>query len=391
MKFNENLRAFRKEKDFSQEYLAEKMNVSRQTISKWENGTAMPDLKRLTELAELFETSMDELLGTSSPAPRGEDISIEEIQSYAYNIAQSQIDAYKKKNKTAQTIMCFAIVMLTIALIITNISINNISNNLTNAINNNSSKIIYQNNDYEQTASDFTTAFVSNINKDDPRLAEVTFVYSPTTYVKGTTVSFVVKDMTSSLATDDEIIADLQANGKFVATKEINFSSFNTADIKIDDGSNVTTEKLELDWAVLYRDFKDIFIEYNFFQTGIYTVIEFLDTDYVVRWGNNEAMPSITEAYIEAKYNNTVLESQKLEIKSEGTTSFVKPSNLKSEIKNFDSEKLNVYVKLVDEYGNRYYIDCISTIEDNTSNDITIEFAKGGRLCTESYIDKTDN
>ncbi|MDE6123995.1 MAG: helix-turn-helix domain-containing protein, partial [Eubacterium sp.] len=52
MKFDENLRNLRKEKDLSQEYLAEKMGVSRQTISKWENGTAMPDLKKLTELAE---------------------------------------------------------------------------------------------------------------------------------------------------------------------------------------------------------------------------------------------------------------------------------------------------------------------------------------------------
>lgn len=40
------------------------MNVSRQNISKWENGTAMPDLKKLTDLATLFDVSMDELLGT---------------------------------------------------------------------------------------------------------------------------------------------------------------------------------------------------------------------------------------------------------------------------------------------------------------------------------------
>ena len=64
MKFDENLRAFRKQKEFSQEYLAEKMNVSRQNISKWEKGTAMPDLKKLTDLASLFDVSMDELLGT---------------------------------------------------------------------------------------------------------------------------------------------------------------------------------------------------------------------------------------------------------------------------------------------------------------------------------------
>ncbi|MDE5996378.1 MAG: helix-turn-helix domain-containing protein, partial [Eubacterium sp.] len=63
MRFDENLRNLRKEKDYSQEYLAEKLGVTRQTISKWENGTAMPDLKKLIELADFFETSMDDLLG----------------------------------------------------------------------------------------------------------------------------------------------------------------------------------------------------------------------------------------------------------------------------------------------------------------------------------------
>ncbi|MDE6413528.1 MAG: helix-turn-helix domain-containing protein, partial [Eubacterium sp.] len=63
MRFDENLRNLRKEKDYSQEYLAERLGVTRQTISKWENGTAMPDLKKLIELADFFETSMDDLLG----------------------------------------------------------------------------------------------------------------------------------------------------------------------------------------------------------------------------------------------------------------------------------------------------------------------------------------
>ncbi len=54
MRFDENLRILRKEKDYSQEYLAEKLGVTRQTISKWENGTAMPDLKKLIELADFF-------------------------------------------------------------------------------------------------------------------------------------------------------------------------------------------------------------------------------------------------------------------------------------------------------------------------------------------------
>lgn len=65
MKFSDNLRNLRREKEYSQEYLAERLGVTRRTISKWENGTAMPDLKKLTEIAELFGTTMDKLLGTA--------------------------------------------------------------------------------------------------------------------------------------------------------------------------------------------------------------------------------------------------------------------------------------------------------------------------------------
>lgn len=68
MKFSDNLRNLRREKEYSQEYLAERLGVTRQTISKWENGTAMPDLKKLTEIAELFDTTMDKLLGTEKEA-----------------------------------------------------------------------------------------------------------------------------------------------------------------------------------------------------------------------------------------------------------------------------------------------------------------------------------
>ena len=75
MNFSENLRELRKAKDIKQEVLAENLNVSRQTVSKWENGTAMPDLKKLTALAEYFGVTMDELLGLTSPGSEGETIS----------------------------------------------------------------------------------------------------------------------------------------------------------------------------------------------------------------------------------------------------------------------------------------------------------------------------
>lgn len=54
----------RKEKNMTQEELAEKLNVARQTVSKWETGETMPDVDSLKKLAILLEFSIDEALGT---------------------------------------------------------------------------------------------------------------------------------------------------------------------------------------------------------------------------------------------------------------------------------------------------------------------------------------
>lgn len=64
--FNDKLKSLRKDHSLSQEDLAEKLAVSRQTISKYELGDATPDLKRLSELAELFNVSYDYLLGDTA-------------------------------------------------------------------------------------------------------------------------------------------------------------------------------------------------------------------------------------------------------------------------------------------------------------------------------------
>lgn len=61
--FNQNLKAIRKEKGFSQETLAERLNVVRQTVSKWEKGLSVPDAEMLIRIAEVLETSVAVLLG----------------------------------------------------------------------------------------------------------------------------------------------------------------------------------------------------------------------------------------------------------------------------------------------------------------------------------------
>ena len=63
MKFNENLKYLRKEAKLTQEQLAEKLNVSRQAVTKWESGQSLPDIQNLKEMADMFEVTMDALVG----------------------------------------------------------------------------------------------------------------------------------------------------------------------------------------------------------------------------------------------------------------------------------------------------------------------------------------
>ena len=62
MSFAQRLKAARKEKGCSQEHLAEALEVSRQSITKWETGTAYPELKKLLGLSVLLDKNLDELL-----------------------------------------------------------------------------------------------------------------------------------------------------------------------------------------------------------------------------------------------------------------------------------------------------------------------------------------
>ena len=87
----------RKKNGWSQEELAEKLDVSRQSVSKWESGQSVPDINRILLLSDLFSVSTDYLLrDEANPAPQGEGkegdekplrtLSMKEAEDYlAYN------------------------------------------------------------------------------------------------------------------------------------------------------------------------------------------------------------------------------------------------------------------------------------------------------------------
>ena len=84
IKIGNRLFKLRKEHGYSQEQLADELNVSRQAISKWERGVASPDTQNLIALAKLYNISLDELLGVVSSSNNNiekEDIEINDVDN----------------------------------------------------------------------------------------------------------------------------------------------------------------------------------------------------------------------------------------------------------------------------------------------------------------------
>lgn len=99
MEFNNKLFELRKQKGLSQEELAGRLNVSRQTISKWEVGESAPDMDNLVSISELFGVSLDELV--LDKTPEKEQPSVQVVRSELYSDIKEHVltDDNKKKAK----------------------------------------------------------------------------------------------------------------------------------------------------------------------------------------------------------------------------------------------------------------------------------------------------
>ena len=73
MKLSEKLQKIRKENNITQEGLADRLNVSRQAVSKWESGTAYPDTEKLIQISKIFNVSLDELINDNGDKIKNND------------------------------------------------------------------------------------------------------------------------------------------------------------------------------------------------------------------------------------------------------------------------------------------------------------------------------
>jgi len=113
----ENIKAIRKSKGLSQEELAIKLNVVRQTISKWEQGLSVPDSEMLISISEVLETPVSNLLGENISESKVDDLKAISEKLEIINLQLSQ------RNNTRRKIIHWALISLCIIIIITIIAL----------------------------------------------------------------------------------------------------------------------------------------------------------------------------------------------------------------------------------------------------------------------------
>lgn len=117
MAFSNKLYSLRKQKGLSQDELGSKLNVSRQTISKWELGETTPELEKLIALGDFFEISLDELVMDvkAKESTKTEPLVMNRFETIIDSIDRENVKMYTKK--ISKIVLIIMILILAIDLI----------------------------------------------------------------------------------------------------------------------------------------------------------------------------------------------------------------------------------------------------------------------------------
>lgn len=117
----DNLKLARKAKGLSQEELAIKLNVVRQTISKWEQGLSVPDAEMLISISEVFDTPVSTFLGENLSESKEDDLKVISEKLEIINLQLSQRKKEKRKIIHWSLIsLCIIIIIMFLSLILLN-------------------------------------------------------------------------------------------------------------------------------------------------------------------------------------------------------------------------------------------------------------------------------
>lgn len=112
---NENIQALRKSKGLSQEELALKLNVVRQTVSKWERGLSVPDAEMLVAIGGMLDTPVSTLLVETVPASEPEGL---QALSEKLEVLNDQFARARESKRRALHALCIAIAAVTVLVLI---------------------------------------------------------------------------------------------------------------------------------------------------------------------------------------------------------------------------------------------------------------------------------
>ena len=113
----DNIKELRKQKGYSQETLAEQLNVVRQTVSKWEKGYSVPDAEMLERIANLFEVPVSDLLDSHIPGKEDRPVSNEIANQLAILNEHLAKQAIARKRTKRIIITCFLAIPLFIFIV----------------------------------------------------------------------------------------------------------------------------------------------------------------------------------------------------------------------------------------------------------------------------------
>lgn len=118
---NDNIRKYRKQKGLSQEEMAVRLHVVRQTVSKWENGLSVPDAEVLIHMSTLLDVPVSKLLGVEVDSKDIDDLTAELTQLNEQLAHKNQQEkTWKRANEKRGLILFFSFASMFVALIVKN-------------------------------------------------------------------------------------------------------------------------------------------------------------------------------------------------------------------------------------------------------------------------------
>ena len=115
--FHENLKTMRKAKGYTQEELAIKLNVVRQTISKWEKGLSVPDADVLSRIADVLDTDVSTLLGEEIVAETDKNAVAQQLAKINEQLAMKN-QRSKTVWKVIVVILCIIVIFYILAIVV---------------------------------------------------------------------------------------------------------------------------------------------------------------------------------------------------------------------------------------------------------------------------------